>query len=46
MHLSHALRVADDFDFEGLYNIIANIIHVVLLDAPVLSPRAFPQLKP
>ena len=46
MHLSHALGVAENFDFEGPHNIIANILHVVLVEAPVLSPHAFTQLKP
>ena len=46
MHLSHTLDVVEDFDFEELHIIIANILHVVLVDTLVLSPRAFPQLKP
>ena len=46
MYLSNALGVADNFDFEGLHNIIANIIQVVLVYAPVLSPHKFTKLKP
>ena len=46
MHLSNNLGVADNFDAEGLHNIIANVFHVVLLDATVLSPHTFTQIKP
>ena len=45
MHISNALGVAD-FDAEGLHDIIVNVLQVVLVDAPVLSPHAFPQLGP
>ena len=41
-----ALGVAEDFDFEGLRNIIANIIHVVLVDTPMLPPHALSRLEP
>ena len=46
MYLMHALGVAENFDSEGLRNIISNILHVVLVDNLVLPPHAFPQLKP
>ena len=46
MQLTYTLGVAENFDFEGIHNIIANILHVVLVDAPVLPPHAFTQLKP
>ena len=46
MHLTHALGVLEDFYFEGFHNIIANILHVVLLDTPMLPPHALPQLEP
>ena len=42
----HALDVAEDFNFEGFHNIIANILHVVLVDTPVFSLHAIPQIKP
>ena len=46
MYLSNALGIADSFDAEGLHNIIANVLQIVLIDDPVLSPHAFTQLKP
>ena len=46
MHLPKALDVSEDPETEGFHNIIANILQVVLLDALVLPPHAFPQLEP
>ena len=40
------LGVADNSDTEGFYNIIANIFQVVLVEAPVITPHALPQLEP
>ena len=42
----HALDIAENFDFEGIHNIIANILHVVLVDALMLPPHEITQLKP
>ena len=46
MHLSNALAVAENFDAEGLHSVIVNVLQMILVDAPVLSPHAFPQLEP
>ena len=46
MHLMHALVVAENFYVEGLHNTNANILHVVLVETPMLPPHALPQLKP
>ena len=46
MHLSNTLDVAENFDAEGLQNIIVNVIQVVLVEALVISPHAFHQLEP
>ena len=46
MHILHALGVAEDFNFEGFHNIIANILHMVLVDASVFSPHALSQIEP
>ena len=46
MHHTYALGVAENFDSEGLHNIISNILHVFLVDTPVISPPEFPQLEP
>ena len=46
MHLTYAIGIAENFDFEGFHNAIANILHVVLLDTPMLPPHAIPQLEP
>ena len=45
MNISNALGVAANFESEGLQNIIANVLEMVLVDVPVLSPHAFPQLR-
>ena len=45
MHLPNALVVAEDPDEGGFHNIIADILHVVLVDTPVLPPHAFNQLE-
>ena len=46
MHLSNTLGVNENFDSEGLQNIIANAIQMVLVGVPVLSPHAFLHVKP
>ena len=46
MNLSNALGIVEKFDAERIKNIIANVIHVVLVYAPVLSLNEFPQLEP
>ena len=46
MHLYKALGVADNYDMEGIYNIIVNVLQMVLVETPVLSPRAFPLIEP
>ena len=46
MNLTHVLGVAEDFDFEGFHNIIANILHVVLVETPILRPHEIIQLEP
>ena len=46
MHLFNALGVAENPDAEGFHNIILNVLQVVLVDAPVLLPHAFPQIEP
>ena len=46
MHLMHALGIAENFEFEGFHNMIANILHVVLVDTPMLPTHALTQLKP
>ena len=46
MHIHNALGVAEYPDVEGFHNIISNILQVVLVDALVLPPHAFPQLEP
>ena len=46
MHLTYALVVAENFDFEGFHNVIANILHVVLVDNMMLPPHALTQLEP
>ena len=46
MHLYHTLGIAENFYFEGIQNIISNILHVVLVDSLVISPHSFPLLKP
>ena len=46
MHLHNALDVAYNSDIEGFHNTISNVYQVVMVDAPVLPPHAFPQLKP
>ena len=46
MHLSNALAIAENFDAEWLHNIILDVIQMILVDAPVLSSHAFPQLEP
>ena len=46
MHLSNALSVAENFYAEGICNIIADLLHVFLVDSLVFSSHAFPQLKP
>ena len=46
MHLTYALGVVEDFEFEGFHNVIANILHVVLVYTLILPPHALPQLEP
>ena len=46
MHISNALSIAENFNTEGIHNIIVNLLQVVLVDTPVLSPHAFTQLEP
>ena len=46
MHIYNVLGVVENFDSEGLHNIIVDILYVVLVDTPVLSPPAFTQLEP
>ena len=46
MHLTYALGIADFFDFEGFHNVIANILHMGLVDNPMLPPHELPQLEP
>ena len=46
MHISNTLDVVDNFDAEGLHNIIANVLQMVLVDALVIYPHEFPQLEP
>ena len=46
MHLTNALGVVENFDAEGIHNIIVNVLQVVLVDATVLSLYAYPQLEP
>ena len=46
MHISNALSVAENFGTEGLHNSIANVLHVVLVNAMMLSPHEFTQLGP
>ena len=46
MHLSNAISVADNYYTEGIHNIIVNVLQMILVDAILLSPHAFPQLKP
>ena len=38
--------LAENFGFEGFQSIIANILHVVLVDTPILPPHVLPQLEP
>ena len=45
-HILYALGVVEDFNFEEFHNIIANILHMVLVDASVFSPHALSQLEP
>ena len=45
MHLTYALGISENFDFEGFHNIILNILHMVLVDTPMLPPHEIPQLK-
>ena len=46
MHLIYALGIAENFEFEWFHNVIANILHVVLVDTPMLPPYTLPQLEP
>ena len=46
MHLAQALGVAEYFEFEGFHNIIATILHVVLVDTLMIPPHALPQIEP
>ena len=46
MNLTHTLSIAVNFYFEGFHIIIANIIHVVLVDTLILPLYALPQLEP
>ena len=46
MHIFNALGIAGNFYAEGLHNIIVDVLQIVLVDSPVLSPHSFPQLKP
>ena len=46
MRLLNALGVAEDPYAEEFQNIIANILQVVVVDAPVLSPHVFHKLEP
>ena len=46
MHLMHAIGTAENFDFEGFHDIIADILHVVLVDTPMLPSHALPQIEP
>ena len=41
-----ALGVAENFDFEGFHNIIANIFHVVLVDTPIIPRHSPTQIEP
>ena len=45
MHLSNSIEVAENSDAEGLHTTIANVLQMVLVDAPVLSTHSFPQLE-
>ena len=46
MLLPNALGISEDPETEGFHNIIANILQVVLVDAPVIPPHEFTQLEP
>ena len=42
----YTLGVAENFDFEGFHNVIADMVHVVLVDTMMLPPHAPPKLEP
>ena len=46
MHIYNLIVVAENFDSKGLHNIIANVLQMVLVNAPVLYTHAFRQLEP
>ena len=46
MHILNTLGVAENSNTEWFQNVIANILEVVLIDAPVLPPHSLSQLEP
>ena len=44
MHLTYALDIADNFYFEEFHNVIADTLHVVLVDTLMIPPHELPQL--
>ena len=46
MHLTYEIGIEENFDFEGFHNIIANILHVILVDTPMIPTHEMHQLEP
>ena len=45
MNITYALGIAYNFDFEGFYNVIVNLLHMFLVDTPILPPHVLPLLE-
>ena len=46
MHLLDVFRITENYDTEGLHNIIVNVFEVVLEYSTALPPHALSQLEP